>query len=78
MVVGIVLNGTVIEGQTPLPVDLAACPGPEPFILNSNSFSALLSSDRFNGTQPEHAGNYTCHVNGVPRSTVEIVVLGKI
>ena len=54
------------------------CPGPEPFIQNMNSGSADLRSDSFNGTQPENAGNYTCYVNGVPRATVEIKVLGTV
>ena len=53
------------------------CPAPEPFIRNSNSSSAVLMSDDFNGTQPEHAGNYTCYANGVPRATIEIIVLGN-
>ena len=33
--------------------------------------------DEVNGTQPEHAGVYTCYSNGLPRDTVEIVVLGN-
>ena len=52
------------------------CPGPEPFIRNTNSSSADLRSDNFNGTQPENAGNYTCYTNGIPRATIEIKVLG--
>ena len=54
------------------------CPSPQPFILNTNSTVAYLSSDSFNGTQPEDAGNYTCLADGIPRATVEIIVLGKV
>ena len=53
------------------------CPTPEPFIRNTESDIAVLMSDGFNGTQPIHAGNYTCYSNGLPRATVEVVVLGK-
>lgn len=54
------------------------CPSPQPFVQNINSSVALLRSNSFNGTQPEDAGNYTCYSNGLPRVTVEIVVLGTI
>ena len=53
------------------------CPAPRPFILNINSDEAFLNGNGFNGIQPEDAGNYTCHSNGLPRATVEIIVLGK-
>ena len=53
------------------------CPTPEPFIRNTDSDIAVLMSDSFNGTQPIHSGNYTCYSNGLPRATVEVVVLGK-
>ena len=53
------------------------CMSPEPFIRNTNTNYAVLMSDEFNGTLPEHAGNYTCYTNGIPRDTIEIVVLGK-
>jgi hypothetical protein len=36
---------------------------------------AYLRSDAF-GIQPEDAGNYTCLADGIPRATVEIIVLG--
>ena len=45
--------------------------------MNTNTDTAVLQSDDFNGTQPEHAGIYICYANGVPRRTVEVVVLGK-
>ena len=54
------------------------CPSPMPFLRNTNSNTALLMSDEINGTQPEHAGVYTCYSNGVPSDTVEIVVLGEL
>ena len=57
---------------------LSGCPAPEPLIMNANHNSATLISDNFNGSQPEHAGNYTCYVNGKPRATVEILVLGNV
>lgn len=69
-----IMNVTTAEGP---PVDMAACPGPEPFVQNTNSNIAFLMSGTFNGTQPEHDNNYTCYVNGVPRATVEIIVLGE-
>lgn len=53
----------------------SGCPPPQPFILNSNSTVAFLTSDSFDGVQPEDAGNYTCYSNGIPRVTVEIIVL---
>ena len=53
------------------------CPFPEPFLMNTNTSDAALMSDDFNGTQPEHAGVYTCYSNGLPRATVEIIVLGN-
>ena len=52
------------------------CPSPQPFIQNTNSSVAYLSANIFNGTQPEDAGNYTCLADGIPRATVEIIVLG--
>ena len=54
------------------------CPSPMPFLLNTNSSTAVLRGDNFNGTQPEYAGVYTCYSNGLPRDTVEIVVLGNL
>ena len=54
------------------------CPSPMPFLMNTNSSTAVLRGDDFNGTQPEHAGVYTCYSNGLPRDTVEIVVLGML
>ena len=53
------------------------CPSPMPFLRNMNSNTAILMGDEVNGTQPEHAGVYTCYSNGLPRDTVEIVVLGN-
>ena len=53
------------------------CLAPQSFIRNTGSNTAVLMSDSFNGTQSEHAGNYTCFVNGVPRATIEIFVLGN-
>ena len=55
----------------------SGCLPPQPFILNSNSTVAFLTSDSFDGVQPEDAGNYTCYSNGIPRVTVEIIVLCK-
>ena len=52
------------------------CPSPMPFLRNKNSSTAILTGDEINGTQPEHAGVYTCYSNGLPRDTVEIIVLG--
>ena len=52
------------------------CPSPMPFLRNTNSSTAVLMSDSINGTQPEHAGFYTCYSNGLPMDTVEIIVLG--
>ena len=46
--------------------------------MNTNTDTAVLQSDDINGTQPEHAGVYICYANGVPRRTVEVVVLGKL
>ena len=54
------------------------CPSPMPFLMNTNSSTAVLRGDEFNGTQPEHAGVYTCYSNGLPRDTVEIIVLGML
>ena len=54
------------------------CPIPEPFIMNTNSDTAFLMGDPFNGTQPEDAGIYICYVNGMPSATVEIIVLGIV
>lgn len=71
-------NGTFVDGVGTANISQSLCPLPEPFVINMNSRSALLSSDGFNGTQLVHAGNYTCFVNGEPRATVEIDVLGKI
>ena len=51
------------------------CPSSQPFIQNTNSSVAYLRSDAF-GIQPEDAGNYTCLADGIPRATVEIIVLG--
>lgn len=56
----------------------SGCPAPQSFILNSNSSVAFLTGDSFDGVQPEDAGNYTCYSNGIPRVTVEIIVLCKI
>lgn len=53
------------------------CAFPMPFLRNTNSSTAILMSDEINGTQPEHAGVYSCYSNGLPRDTVEIVVLGN-
>ena len=50
---------------------------PLPFIININSSEAFLSTDNFNGIQPQDAGTYICVANGEVRETVEIVVLGK-
>ena len=74
----------VAEGVNELPSGIGSnnnssdplCPSPEPLIRNTNSDIAVLMSDSFNGTQPVHAGNYTCYSNGLPRATVEVVVLG--
>ena len=52
------------------------CPSPMSFLRNTNSSTAVLMGDEVNGTQPEHAGVYTCYSNGLPRDTVEIIVLG--
>ncbi len=52
------------------------CPSPMPFLRNTNSSTAVLRGDVINGTQPEHAGVYTCFSNGQPRESVEIIVLG--
>ena len=52
------------------------CPSPMPFLRNTNSSTAVLRGDEINGTQPEHAGVYTCYSNGQPQESVEIVVLG--
>ena len=46
--------------------------------MNTNSSTAVLRGGEFNGTQPEHAGFYICYSNGLPRETVEIIVLGNI
>ena len=54
------------------------CPSPIPFVANTNSSTAVLRGDEINGTQPEHAGVYICYSNGLPRDTVEIVVLGNL
>lgn len=70
---------TDLESELPaMPSIDPVCPAPEPFIRNMNSSVAILRSDGFNGTQPEHAGNYTCFLNGLPRATIEITVLGKL
>lgn len=67
-------NGTAVD-----PNDFNTfCPIPEPFIVNTNSDTAVLRGDSFNGTQPEDAGIYICYVNGVPSATVEIIVLGTV
>ena len=68
-------NGEV--GATNSTTGDTSCPVPQPFVRNSNSGIAELRSDDFNGTQPEDGGNYTCFSNGIPRATVEIIVLGK-
>ena len=54
------------------------CPSPTPFLLNTNSSTAVLRGDELNGAQPENAGVYTCYSNGLPRDTVEIIVLGEL
>ena len=56
-------------------VQQPGCPSPLPFIQNTNSTMAYLRGNIFNGTQPKDAGNYTCFADGVPRATVEVVVL---
>ena len=57
------------------PVQQLGCPSPQPFIQNINSSVAYLRGNSFNGTQPEDAGIYTCLSDGLPRATVEIIVL---
>ena len=52
------------------------CPSPQPFVQNTNSSVAYLRGSIFNGTQPEDGGNYICFADGIPRATVEIIVLG--
>ena len=73
-------DSTVADTMGPGTTDTTAgdsiCPTPEPFVKNTNSSTALLRSSGFNGTQPENAGNYTCLLNGIPRETVEVIVLG--
>ena len=56
----------------------SGCLSPEPFLQNTNSNEARLIGDDFNGTQPEDADNYTCYANGVPRASVEVIVLGEL
>ena len=56
-------------------VQQPGCPSPQPFIQNTNSSVAYLRGDIFNGTQPEDAGIYTCFSDGLPRATVEVIVL---
>ena len=54
------------------------CPSPQPFTLNVNLSEALLSGNGLDGVQPDDAGSYTCYSSGVPRASVEIIVLSKI
>ena len=54
------------------------CPSPQPFTLNINSSEAFLRGNSFDGVQPDDAGSYTCYSSGVPRATVNIIVLCKI
>ena len=56
-------------------VQQLGCPSPQPFIQNTNSSVAYLRGNVFNGTQPEDAGIYTCFADGLPRATVEVIVL---
>ena len=80
------LLNTTAEGVDPSTISTISnitssdpfCISPEPFIRNTNSNTAFLMSDNLNGTLPEHAGRYTCYSNGIPRATIEIVVLGKM
>ena len=80
----IIYSCHAVEGIDPSTMDITPvtnssdpfCPFPEPFLMNTNSSIATLRSNDFKGTQPEHAGVYICYSNGLPRATVEIVVLG--
>ena len=78
------LSHCAAEGVDPATVGITpeiistdpVCPSPMPFLRNTNSSTAILMGDAINGTQPEHAGVYTCYSNGQPQESVEIVVLG--
>ena len=80
------LSYSAAEGEDPATVGITPatnstdpfCPSPMPFLMNTNSSTAVLRGDDVNGTQPEHAGVYTCYSNGLPRDMVEIVVLGTL
>ena len=81
---GIVLNFLLSAGSSmdlnsslsiASPIQQLGCPSPQPFIQNTNSSVAFLSGNVFNGTQPEDAGIYSCFVGGLPRATVEVIVL---
>ncbi len=75
------ISGSPVDMNSSLsivsPVQQPGCPSPQPFIQNTNSSVAYLRGNIFNGTQPEDAGIYTCFTDGLPRTTVAVIVLCK-